>query len=249
MATTTHEKSEWFEGWFDEDYLALYAHRDRAEAERFASALWSAINLKPGSWVADMPCGAGRHVTAFAELGAKVVGMDLSSVMLKQAAEVEGSRWLVRGDLRRIPLRGGFDLVANVFTSIGYFESESDNRTVFRELARLLGPGGVLVVDVINPSYLRASFLSETLRELPTATVWERRELDRERRRIVKEIEIRRGGRTRTIRESVRLYEREELSEIAGELGLAVMEFWGDYDGSRFHDRSPRLILLAKKER
>jgi SAM-dependent methyltransferase len=243
--------THWFEEWFDEDYLALYAHRDPVEARRFVGALWAGLDLIPGVRVADVPCGAGRHSLAFAERGAQVAGVDLSPLMLKRAAEacreLSMPPLFVRADLRSVPLSGGFQVVVNIFSSIGYFEDEAANRAAFAELARLLLPGGVLVMDVIHPAYLRAHFVAETRRELPEGEISERRELDERRKRVIKHIIIRRGHFERVIYESVRLYDQDELANLAEECNLAPFAFWGDYGGEAFTSESPRLILLAKK--
>jgi SAM-dependent methyltransferase len=246
----SQHSSDWFDDWFDEDYLALYEHRDLAEARRFVSVLWSALDLAPGVRVADVPCGAGRHSLAFAERGARVAGVDLSPVMLKRAAdecrECPRPPFFVRGDMRRVPLASGFQLVANIFSSIGYFEDEVRNRAAFSELVRLLAPGGVLVIDVIHPAFLRAHFVAEASRKLPDGEVHERRELDEARRRVIKQITIRRSNCERMIHESVRLYERAELSDMARACKLDPFAFWGDYNGAAFTSESPRLILLAR---
>ena len=248
-----HHSPDWFEEWFDEDYLALYAHRDPAEARCFVNALWSALALATGVRVADVPCGAGRHSLAFAERGARVAGVDLSPLMLRRAAEacrsLAAPPLFVRGDLRCVPLNAGFQLVANIFSSIGYFEDEAGNRAAFAELARLLAPGGVLVMDVIHPAHLRKHFVAETRRELPDGEVHERRELDKRRGRVIKHITIRRGHFERLIYESVRLYERDDLAGMAEACGLVPFAFWGDYGGEAFTQESPRLILLARKKR
>lgn len=249
--TGREDSAEWFEHWFDEDYLALYAHRNATEACRFVRALWTGLELTPGVTVADVPCGTGRHSLAFAERGARVVGLDLSSAMLARAAEsaapMKSRPLFVRGDLRRIPLTGGFQLVANIFTSIGYFEREEDNRAVFSELARLLTPGGMLVLDVINPVYLRRHFVAETRRDTEDGDVIEWRELDVPRHRVLKCIQIRHGSAVRMIRESVQLYELAELERLSAAHGLRPVYFWGDYDGREFTGDSPRLILFARK--
>ena len=243
--------THWFEEWFDEDYLALYAYRDPAEARRFVDALWSALDLAPGVRVADVPCGAGRHSLAFAERGACVAGVDLSPLMLRRAAEACRTcpmpPLFVRADVRRVPLSGSFQLVVNIFSSIGYFEDEAGNRAAFAELARLLASGGVLVMDVIHPAHLRRHFVAETRRELPDGEVSERRELDERRQRVTKRITIRRGHFERLIYESVRLYERDELTAMAEACKLVPFAFWGDYGGEVFTSESPRLILLARK--
>jgi SAM-dependent methyltransferase len=245
------DSTKWFQDWFDEDYLTLYAHRDALEARRFVKRLWSHLELRPGVRVADVPCGAGRYSFAFAERGAHVVGVDLSAVMLARAvadaADLGVAPLFVRGDLRRVPLRSEFHVVANVFSSLGYFDDERDNRAVFAEFARLLRPQGVLLVDVINPPYLRAHFVAETRRDTAASKILEWRELDRDCQRVTKRIEIHREGETRTIRESVRLYDQDQLVRLAREQQLTPVDFWGDYDGTPFTPESPRLILFAKK--
>jgi SAM-dependent methyltransferase len=243
--------SEWYERWFDEDYLALYAHRDVKEAQDFVETVWASLELRPGIAVADVPCGAGRHSLAFAQKGAHVVGVDLSSIMLERAAEVAESSPVrplyVRGDMRHIPLASEYDVVANIFSSLGYFETEADNHGAFAELVRILAPGGILILDVINPKYLQSHFIAQTHRETRDGEMIERRELDMKRKRVVKHIEIQHGNVIRKIRESVQLYEQPDLERLAEENGLLPLDFWGDYDASLFTSQSPRLIMLAKK--
>ncbi|HEY3296667.1 MAG TPA: class I SAM-dependent methyltransferase [bacterium] len=245
------ESSEWYARWFDEDYLALYAHRDVKEAQDFVEIIWASLELRPGITVADVPCGAGRHSLAFAQKGARVIGVDLSSIMLARAEEVAEVYSLpplfVRGDIRHLPLAAEYDVVANIFSSLGYFDSEADNHAAFSELVRILAPGGILILDVINPNYLRSHFIAHTHRETRDGEMSERRELDRERKRVIKHIEIQHGSVTRKISESVRLYESQELEQMAEDRGLSVVELWGDYDGKPFVPQSPRLILFARK--
>lgn len=240
----------WYTDWFDEDYLALYAHRDMNEARSFVDCLWKAAHLEPRDWVADIPCGAGRHALAFAEHGARVVGIDLSPVMLHRALQdspQDTPPFFIRSDIRRVPLAARFKLVTNIFTSIGYFEDESGNRTAFSELCRLLVPGGVLVVDIINAAYLRNHFVPITRRELPTGTVQEHRSIDEQRQRVLKRITIQRGHFERIIYESVRFYPQSELLQMAEANGVEPFQFWGNYAGEAFAAESPRLIMLARK--
>lgn len=245
------ESTPWYEQWFDEDYLALYSHRNESEARKFIHTLWTTLELRSGMRVADVPCGAGRHSIALAHRGARVVGVDLSAAMLQRAVhdsqQIINNLLFVRGDLRRIPLTVAFHLVVNIFSSIGYFLEEEENRAGLAELARILLPGGLLALDVINPAFLRANFVARTDRETPSGRVMELRTLDDAARRVTKRIEIASGGRARVIRESVRLYERSELEHMAAQTALQPVDFWGDYDGSKFQSASPRLIMIARK--
>ena len=243
---------EWYKDWFDEDYLALYAHRNADEARQFVNVLWSTLSLASGARIADVPCGAGRHSLAFAERGAHVTGVDLSLVMLKSAvaasAVIDMPPRFVRGDIRRIPLAAKFHMVANIFSSLGYFFDDTENQAAFSELARLLVPGGMLVTDVVHPSYVRSHFVSESRRDFDGGQVFEQRELDDANNRIIKYITIRRGQFERVIFESVRLYDQQELTDMVRACRLKPLTFWGNYNGSALTAASPRLILLAKKE-
>ncbi|HWE38372.1 MAG TPA: class I SAM-dependent methyltransferase [Isosphaeraceae bacterium] len=97
--------------------------------------------------VLDAGCGMGRYLRVAAESGARVVGIDLSWAV-RAARETTGDRpplGLVRGDLLRPPFAEGmFDHVY----SLGVLDHTPDPKAAFLALARLLKPGGRIVVWV-----------------------------------------------------------------------------------------------------
>jgi SAM-dependent methyltransferase len=97
--------------------------------------------------VLDAGCGMGRYLRVAAEAGARVVGIDLSWAV-RAARETTGDRpplGLIRGDLLRPPLREGtFDHIY----SLGVLDHTPDPKAAFLALARLLKPGGRIVVWV-----------------------------------------------------------------------------------------------------
>ena len=111
--------------------------------------------------VLDMACGSGAQTQAWAERGARVVGLDIDLGLLAsargRAAEAErvaGRRpaggeidgWAC-GDARRLPFpEARFDVV---FCN-SLLEHVPDWSGVLAELARVLAPGGVLVVYTTN---------------------------------------------------------------------------------------------------
>lgn len=62
-----------------------------------------ATRVGPGGRVADLGCGPGRDCRALAQRDLRVVGVDLAHQMLRQSSPAD--TLLIRGDLRRPPLR------------------------------------------------------------------------------------------------------------------------------------------------
>lgn len=100
-----------------------------------------------GHLVLDAGCGMGRYARICAEDGARVVGLDLSWAVraAKELADPRLGLDFVRGDLLRPPLReSSFDDIY----SLGVLDHTPDPRRAFLLLARLLKPGGRIVVWV-----------------------------------------------------------------------------------------------------
>jgi len=244
-------EAEWYRDWFDQDYLELYAHRDQVEADRFVDTIWDRMNVTPGVRVGDFPCGPGRHSRSFALKGAIVTGIDLSPFMVRRAREtvagLSPEPRILRADLRALPLVPQFDLVANLFTSFGYFEDEIENETVFGELARVVSPGGRLIIETANREAVVANFNRAEQFTFGSLQVDIRRELIESGRRVEKRMRLLKDGRERRIVERVRLYRPEEMESLARTKGLTVLELWGDYEGHPYTTHSPRMILIAGK--
>ncbi|MDR3635726.1 MAG: class I SAM-dependent methyltransferase [Isosphaeraceae bacterium] len=102
-----------------------------------------------GKRVLDGGCGMGRYLRVAAECGARVVGLDLSQAVLAArdlTAELPDVA-LVRGDLLRPPFtEGSFDHIY----SLGVLDHTPDPRAAFLALARLLRPGGRIVIWVYS---------------------------------------------------------------------------------------------------
>ena len=126
--------SEWWRSWFGPGYLALYddylAERTPVEIDRLEALL----AVRPPLRILDLPCGQGRHAIELARRGYDVTGVDLSPFLLKVAEErarADGIRvrWLA-GDMRHPIVGESFDVVLNLFTSLGYFADEADDAKV-----------------------------------------------------------------------------------------------------------------------
>lgn len=97
----------------------------------------------------ELGCGAGTYVRWLAGLGYRTVGLDYSLATLGRAvaADAGGKGRYVAGEAYAVPCRtASVDLVV----SIGVLQALSEPRRAIEEIARVLRPGGVLVVEVLN---------------------------------------------------------------------------------------------------
>ena len=239
----------WFRDWFGGEYLALYPHRDRAEARRAVELLRRATGRGPGTRVLDVGCGPGRHLVELHRIGYRATGLDLSQPMIDAARDTIREAGLVRADMRLLPFRqDAFDVVTSYFTSFGYFDDEGDDLEVLREVRRILKPGGSFLLDFMNADQVVANLRTEDRRTVSGVDVVQERRLVERGRIVEKRITIgaREGLPRREFVERVRLYRPEELDAMLARAGLTPGLRFGGYERSPFTLESPRYIVLAE---
>lgn len=120
--------------------------------DRQAASLRRALEQHRPLRVLEIAPGPARLTTEVAKVfhGYGLL-MDASAEMLAEARHRLGrnTRWKsVQGDVFALPFRGEFDLVYS-FRLIRHFE-EPERKTIYRQIAATLKPGGRLIFDAIN---------------------------------------------------------------------------------------------------
>lgn len=242
---------DWFEEWFDSPlYEKLYADRDEEEAAQLIELLEETLSLQKCSKILDLGCGRGRHSINLTEKGYQVTGIDLSEQAISTAREK--AKALNRGEIRfevrdmRDPLPETFDAVVNLFTTFGYFESDTENARVFDSVRQMLVPGGIFVLDYLNATQVRNTIRSSEEGAFHGIHYTIKRYI--RDNAVFKEIEFS-GDKidgTKNYAERVKLYTRSWFEREMGKRDLAIDHIYGDYEGSDFDpESSDRFLIIS----
>jgi SAM-dependent methyltransferase len=234
--------------------------------------LYRALARRTGGPILELGVGSGRVAIALTADGHRVVGVDNDPAMLARArtrsgSATGGSLSLVEGDLIDAPeieaaVSGRpYALAFVALNSILLLASAERQRSAFHAMARLLGPGGLAVVDAWQPSPLdlvafdgRLSL--EWLRTDPgtgravtkTVAAW----FDPATRLVTLTTIFEEGlagepARRWTRSDALRLATVEELASYAVSAGLEIEHLAGDYELGPLDPGSERVVLVARK--
>jgi len=248
-----NSSASWFEEWFDSPlYEKLYAHRNEEEARKLAELIEDFIPLPEYKNLLDLGCGRGRHSLTLAERGYDVTGTDLSPKAIKKAKQLAAERELsnvhfeVR-DMREV-LPHRFDAVLNLFTTFGYFLEDEENASVFDGVHKMLDENGRFLIDFLNAAKVEEGLVAEESGSYEN--------LDYQIERFIadgmvhKKIRFTAAGLKGPVeyQERVKLYGKDWFEPQLKARGFNILDFKGDYSGSRFsEEKSPRLIILVEK--
>jgi SAM-dependent methyltransferase len=154
---------------------ALYDHeyRGRRHDVRWYRRLAAELAEQEGDAslrILELGCGSGRLLVPLARDGHRVCGVDRSAAMLKACksrlsklnARTRARVHILQGDFRSLPLAaeedpsrpgetGRFPLVICPFNGFMHLYTTEDVERCLAEVRRLLAPGGIFALDVVNP--------------------------------------------------------------------------------------------------
>ncbi|MTI49839.1 MAG: class I SAM-dependent methyltransferase [Firmicutes bacterium] len=210
--------------------------------------------------VLDIACGTGSYSIELAKLGHKVSGIDLDEDMIRiakeKSAEFENEIDFRVADMRDIKeiFDTTFDLIYCIGNSLVHLQSYEDVISELKLINEMLKEKGKLVIQIINYDRI----FKYDLECLPT--------IDREEEGVkfirkydynLKEdkmyfntkILIDRDGEAKEYDNSVPLLPLRSnvFNNMLKDCGFNKINFYGDFNGSKFNSESYPLIVVAEK--
>ncbi len=243
--------AEWFEQWFNTKYYhILYKNRNDEEAANFLKNIIKIIDIQDNARILDVACGKGRHAIQLNKMGYRVVGIDISPNNILTAKQIAASQnlsgiefWVK--DMRESYGLGCFDLVLNLFTSLGYFADPHDNLKVIKNCSESLNPKGHFVIDFFNSRFVLQNLVNQSFIENEGITF----EINRtfEYGFITKKIKIKEGQKHLEYQERVKAIDYQEFEEMFDKAQLKVHAVYGSYQLDTFDpNKSERVIFILK---
>jgi SAM-dependent methyltransferase len=243
--------------WFDDDAFwetfasYIYSEDRLRSAPEDVDRLLALAGASPRD-VLDLCCGTGRHAVALAARGCRVTAVDRTRFALDQARALAASAGvaleIVECDMRAFTRPAGFDLVVNLFTSFGYFDTIDDDLRVLRHVHESLRPGGAFVVDVTGKEILARVFQDTRSAIAPDGTliVW-RTAVSDDWTRVRGEWHAIRGDTARVFRVEHWIYSARELRALLQQAGFGDVRTYGDFEGHEYGTAAARLVAVARR--
>lgn len=228
---------------------------------------WVEEAVSSGGPVLELGCGTGRVAIPIARAGVRVVGLDNSSAMLKQARAKARKLDLssdalkfVRGEMQGFSLDERFSLAIIPYRSFQALLSLADQQQALASIKAHLVPGGRLIFDLWVPDVDQLAadasmpFLDRETTDPETGRrylVWHRDQYDTLNQilyghAIVEELDP--GGVVlkRVYKDFTSRYlHRFEALHLLGTCGYQVTEVYGGFNRQPLGETSDEMVLVA----
>ena len=127
-------------------YDAIYHWKNYARESERAREIVDAHRRSEGRALLDVACGTGGHIP-YLRKWFQVEGLDLDEGLLDVARVRHPETRFHHADMTSFDLGRTFDVVACLFSGIGYARTMAGLRAAVASMERHLAPGGVLLIE------------------------------------------------------------------------------------------------------
>lgn len=240
--------SEWFGTWFDSEYYhLLYKNRDYSEAEKFVARLSTYLQPTKEQLILDLACGKGRHSLHLNKLGANVEGCDYSLNSINYAKKYGNATLSFYTHDMREALPKNYDIILNLFTSFGYFETDEEHLKTLQNIYNGLADGGTFVFDFMNVTKVLKNLVPKEIQNREGIEFHIKREVVNGK--ITKHIAFEdEQEQWQYHKEKVAALDHTVLIDMMQQVGFTLQDKFGNYQLEQFDtETSERLILVLCK--
>ena len=199
-----------------------------------------------GKSVLDVPCGIGRVSHFLSEMGYRVVGVDISERLIEEARKRSPKVTFVEGDMRKLHEVIGdekFDIVINIFNSLGYYTEEED-LNILKNLKD--ASNKLIIINIDNRDYVIYNKPEIQHIYIPPYIVIDVNEFDPYTSRlIIKRTYYMNGKEVEKFTFSQRLYSLHEIVKALKGLGLNILGVYSGYSLKPFEPLDPQMTLVV----
>lgn len=242
------QEEEWFSTWFNSPYYhLLHQNHPIQEAQTFIDNLIAHLQTKLTYQLLEMGCGTGQNAVYLNQKGYTVTGLDFSDTNIARAKSFENKHLrFYQHDTRDIFRTAYYDLILNLFSRFGYFDTETENIVALRSTVAAIKPGGKLVIDFQNTNQA-IQHLASPEEKIINGVLFRISEKV-EKGFIVKTIAVTDQEQQSTFYERVPALTYEQFMEYFRMTSLRMVNVFGSYNLEPYHpETSERMIFILKK--
>jgi D-alanine-D-alanine ligase len=253
---------DWWKTIFDDVYLMTDANIvcNTPLTKREVDTVEQTLKLQSQDRILDLCGGQGRHALELARRAYhRVTVLDYTPFLIHLGRDEACRTGLpvifCRGDARETPfVDASFDVVLLMANSFGYFAEATDDRHMLAEVARVLVPGGRVLLDLTDHDYRLQHFVPESWHEATDDVVvcW-RREIVGDVIRVREMVLSKSKGLLRDRGFAERLYHPDRLIALLKNTGFveAAVEpgafVFDACDGMDYGIATHRMLVTAAK--
>ncbi|PRY30040.1 class I SAM-dependent methyltransferase [Pseudosporangium ferrugineum] len=236
-------------GLFGRQWAATYDSPGNPDPEPAAELLAALAGDGPAL---ELAIGSGRVALPLAARGVRVEGIEASPEMVELLRGKPGGDTVpvVLGDLADVAVPGPYPLVYLVFNTLFNLTGEGRQEDCFRNVARVLAPGGAFVIEAYVPD--PAAFD----RDEQQVQVWSVTEdavsirlhrYDREAQTFVRQTVTFTDGGVRLQPFGMHYRWPEQIDELAAGAGLTLADRWAGWGREPFGPESRSHVSVYRK--
>lgn len=224
------------------------------------------LALRSGKNALELGVGTGRVAIPLAKVGIRVVGIDNSDFMLKEARRklakesktIRENVILKKGDIRNFELKQSFSFIYIPASTFDHCVAIEDRVRCLTCVRRHLEDHGRFVFDVeqirsdkpLHSWWIDRKEIGKD--ENVVRSIFTRRDLEKRICNLDLFFDVYKNGKlTERYHEfgEVAILSKKELTDLLEELGFEVETIYGDFDRSPYKPDSSKIILVTKKKK